>query len=298
MKLEMKAVEVNNSNAGGFISYCRKYAKEQDESYIPREDYSVRDDEPAYVLLDENGTCAGAASLMLHPQFREIKKGRFRIFHCIEKSFENYKLLLDPVLKHSSGIENIYCFITDDKEDVREIWKKLGFKIKRYSWVLDREIDGTVPLEFPDGFEVKKMTAGTDEDAWCEIINSAFRDIEGHMHMLPEMIDEMRKEEDYMDGGMNILWSWNKPAGLVKLIKLNDESGIEKLFIETIAVHPDYQGRGLGRMMLRYGINFGKEMGLTRTELTVNSENEDATRLYFKEGFKKSVVFICYNKKL
>src|SRR4030095_7059223 len=129
----MKAVEVNNSNAGEFISYCRKYANEQDESYIPREDYSVRSDEPAYLLFSDDGRHIGTVALMLHRQFREIKKGRFRIFHCTEKSIENYKLLLDPVLRHAGGIEHVYCFITDDKKDVRDIWESLGFKIQRYS---------------------------------------------------------------------------------------------------------------------------------------------------------------------
>ena len=293
----MKVIELNNDNLNDFISYCRKYAKEQDESFIPRDDYIHREDEPAYLLFNDVNEHVGTAAVMFHRQFREIKKGRFRIFHCTQKSFDNYKPLLDSVLKYSEGIEDVYCFITDEKKDVRAIWEKLGFRIKRYSWVLDRNIEELIPAEFPEGFEIKKMTAGADEEAWCTIINSAFADIEGHTHLRSEMIDEMRKEKDYMEGGMLILWNGSNPAGLVKLIKLNDD-GEARLFIETLAVHPDYQGKGLGRMLLRYCINFGKEMGLRKAELTVNSENEDAVKLYFKEGFKKTVVFICYNKKL
>lgn len=293
----MRTTIVNIANTADFISYCRKYAKEQDESFIPRDDYIHREDEPAYLLFNDNDELVGAAAIMFHRQFKEINKGRFRIFHCLEKSFDNYKFLLDSVLKHAEGINDVYCFITEDNKEVCAIWEKLGFRIKRYSWVLDRKIGEIDPVHFPEGFEIKKMTAGPDEEVWCSIINSAFADIEGHTHMRPERIDEMRKEKDYMESGMNILWYGSVPAGLVKLIKIN-EDGEDLLFIETIAVHPEYQGRGLGRMLLKYCINFGKEIGLTKAVLSVNSENDDATKLYFREGFKKTVVFICYNKKL
>ena len=293
----MKVVKLNIDNVKDFVAYCKRYATQQDESYIPRDDYTPREDELIYLLFSSDNQLTGVAALMLYREYREIKKGRFRILHCIDKNYDNYKNLLSEIEKNCAGIENIYCFITEEKADIREIWEKLGFKIKRYSWVLDKKIEDKISFQLRDGFLLKKIEHSRDEQAWCNIINSAFADIEGHTHMLPERIDEMRKEKEYLEDGMNILWNSGKPAGLIKLIKLN-ENGEDLMFIETLAVHPDYQGRGLGRMLLKYGVNFGKDMGLKRAMLSVNAENESATDLYFKEGFKKAVVYICYNKQL
>src|SRR5213075_153730 len=98
--------------------------------------------------------------------------GRFRIFHCIDKFVENYKSLLDLIIKHTKELDNLFCFITDDKIEVYKIWEELGFKFKRYSYVLDRTIDGEVPFSLPENFSIKKMEDGYEEQAYCDIINS------------------------------------------------------------------------------------------------------------------------------
>ena len=291
----MKAVEVNTGNVNDFIAYCKKYAPEHDESYIPRDDFSPGEDEAAYILLNDNKETVGAISFIIDKEFPASR--RFRIFHTIEKTFDNYKLLLDSALRQSNGVENIFCFILEDKPDVCAIWEELGFKIKRYSWVLERDIEGVGKADIPAGFEVRQLSGSRDEQAWCDIINSAFAEIEGHTHMLPYKIAEMRKEKDYMENGMKIAWSGNSPAGLLKLIRTNEE-GEDILFIETLGVHRSFQGKGLGKALLRYGVNFGKDLGIKRSMLTVNAENSSAANLYFNEGFKKTVVYICYNKKL
>ncbi len=294
----MKAVKVDTGNVKDFISYCIKYAKEQDESFIPRDDFTPGADEPGYLLLNDINEPVGAVSIMLHKEFREIKKGRFRIFHCIDKTPGNYQILFDSIIKHCAGIDNLFCFITEDKTDVCRIWEDLGFKIKRYSWVLERETAGINQVAFPEGFEIRKMNINAhDENAWCDIINSAFADIEGHIRMSPERIAEMRKEKEYMEEGMCIVWNGEKPTGLIKLIKMNEE-GEDLLFIETIGVHRSFQGKGLGKALLRYGVDFGKKLGLNRAMLTVNAENDNAVKLYLKEGFGKTVVYICYNINL
>jgi mycothiol synthase len=294
----MKTVKVNSANVKDFISYCVKYAKEQDESFIPRDDFIPGVDEPAYMLMNGNNKPVGAASVMLHKEFREIKKGRFRIFHCIDKTYDNYKMLFDSIIGQCDGIDNLFCFITEDKTDVCKIWEDLGFKIKRYSWVLERGTEEANPVNLPEGYELRIMNNNShEENAWCGIINSAFADIEGHTHMRPERIAEMRKEKEYMEEGMRIVWNGEKPAGLIKLIKINEE-GEDILFIETLAVHRSFQGNGLGKTLLKYGVNFGKDMGIKKTMLTVNAENDNAVKLYLNEGFEKTVVYICYNIKL
>ncbi|MCI0449692.1 MAG: GNAT family N-acetyltransferase [Chlorobi bacterium] len=291
----MKAVKVDVNNVADFIAYCRKCAAEQDESNVPEDDYLPREDEPAYLLLESNGDVIGAAAIMLHREYVEAKKARFRIFHCINKSYNNYKALLDEILNQSNGVDFVYCFITEGKSDVRTIWEKLGFTVWRYSWVLERGVHKINRFEFPEGCSVKTLAEGKDERAWCDVNNEAFANMLGHTHLRPEKITEWMKQDSYIAGGMKMLWHNDKPIGTIALIKetVNDESVI---FIEGLSILNAYQGRGLGRNLLRYGIDFAKNYGVNKVMLSVNAENESAAKLYFDEGFKKHEIYICYHK--
>jgi mycothiol synthase len=291
----MKAVKVDVNNAADFIAYCRKYAYEQDESNIPEDDYLPRDDEPAYLLIDTDGDIVGAAAIMLHREYAEAKKARFRIFHCIDKYYENYKALLDEILNQSGSVDFIYCFITEENHEIRSIWEKLGFSIWRYSWVLERGVNNSAPFEVPEGYSIKAMTGAKDERVWCDIVNEAFANMLGHTHLSPEKITQWMKQDSFIAGGMKMLWHNDKPIGTIALIKetVNNESVI---FIEGLAVLNSYQGRGFGRNLLRYGIDFAKNYGVNKVMLSVNAENESAAKLYFDEGFKKHESYICYHK--
>ncbi|WHT49539.1 GNAT family N-acetyltransferase [Sporosarcina thermotolerans] len=70
------------------------------------------------------------------------------------------------------------------------------------------------------------------------------------------------------------------------------------LNIGTLALIPEYQGKGLGRQLLRKALEFGNSIGLPKTVLSANAENERAVNLYTKEGFKKEESVVCYNYKV
>lgn len=53
----------------------------------------------------------------------------------------------------------------------------------------------------------------------------------------------------------------------------------------TIGVRPDRQGRGLGRQLLRWGVQRLRAIGVTDITLSVNGRNEHALALYESEGF-------------
>ncbi len=53
----------------------------------------------------------------------------------------------------------------------------------------------------------------------------------------------------------------------------------------TISIHPDWQGRGLGRVMTRAALDWAKDAGLSQVNLAVFSSNQRARRLYESLGF-------------
>ena len=59
-------------------------------------------------------------------------------------------------------------------------------------------------------------------------------------------------------------------------------------------MHPDFAGRGLGKLMLREIISLGKQQGLLRIELSTATINEKAIHLYESVGFEKEGVLRRY----
>jgi ribosomal-protein-alanine N-acetyltransferase len=69
---------------------------------------------------------------------------------------------------------------------------------------------------------------------------------------------------------------------------------LEDSHITTIAVHPDYRGRGLGEQMLIHLLNEAMARGAAWITLEVRESNEIAQRLYRKYGFTNVSVRRAY----
>jgi len=59
----------------------------------------------------------------------------------------------------------------------------------------------------------------------------------------------------------------------------------DRLYIDTLAVHPDYQGRGVAGALLRYAITKGQQRGKAALALHVIDQNHHAQAIYEHLGF-------------
>lgn len=59
-----------------------------------------------------------------------------------------------------------------------------------------------------------------------------------------------------------------------------------EFYFDTISVHPDAQGKGIGKALIKAGINWAKRLGQQQIGLLVEKENLKAKELYEKLGFK------------
>jgi len=291
----MRIVNLVPNNLQEFINYCKKYKQEHDESFLSDmelDSFNIKDN-PTVLLMDENNNITGAASLMLTQPFKANHKARFRILHSTEASIEAYKPMLEALLKDINNIDYIYAFLPETKGCVGTIFKDLGFTIERYSWALKISSDEIKHSAFPSGFRVEPFVEGRDEAIWCNIVNESFKHIAGHTDITPDMININRDSEEYIENGMLVLWDNHRATGLIEVSK-DIEDGEECGYIGPLAILPEYQGKGLGRHLLRYGLELAQNLGFDYTILTVNGENAKAAELYLSEGFEKTEVFICY----
>lgn len=63
---------------------------------------------------------------------------------------------------------------------------------------------------------------------------------------------------------------------------------LEEAHIHLFAIHPQYQGKGLGKFLLGQLLHLAKELGLERATLEVRESNHQALGLYQKFGFQEA----------
>jgi ribosomal protein S18 acetylase RimI-like enzyme len=66
-----------------------------------------------------------------------------------------------------------------------------------------------------------------------------------------------------------------------------EKRDIRPLFVEELAVHPEYQGRGVGGFMLDQLQHLARVHGCTHLVLEVAENNESALRWYHKRNFQR-----------
>jgi ribosomal-protein-alanine N-acetyltransferase len=63
---------------------------------------------------------------------------------------------------------------------------------------------------------------------------------------------------------------------------------LSEAHVTLLAVHPDYQGQGLGRALLHGLLSIARQRGLEQATLEVRVSNHPALALYDKFGFQKA----------
>ena len=77
-----------------------------------------------------------------------------------------------------------------------------------------------------------------------------------------------------------------KLVGNVSVYPANYPAGLgETWILANVAVHPDYQRRGIARELMRASLEMMRRRGAARVILQVNYQNEAALRLYERQGF-------------
>lgn len=77
-----------------------------------------------------------------------------------------------------------------------------------------------------------------------------------------------------------------------------ENRGMRPLFVDEIAVHPDYHGMGIGSFMFEQIDHAARLRGCTHVVLEVAENNEEALRYYRKRNFQKLDAAIFLSRKL
>jgi mycothiol synthase len=294
----MKVVVLEKARVHDFASYCKKHRDEVDDSYLydfELRDFQGDDENPTYILINQQDDIVGAASLVMDDYHKRGKRARFRIFHSEVEDIQCYQQLLQAVLKHTTDLDKVFLFIPVMNKVLIEMIEGLKFSLERYAFLLVREDLAVPEVKLPEGYELRSFQRGQDEENWSKVRNAAFATLRGsETPITTEGVTKLLNDDDYLEGGMLLLFYQGKPVGVIR--GADDEyENASIMNIGPVAVTPEYQGRGLGRILLRASLQFAKEKGYKRTILSVNGENDRAQALYIQEGFKQVEAVVCYH---
>jgi ribosomal protein S18 acetylase RimI-like enzyme len=148
--------------------------------------------------------------------------------------------------------------------------------------------------------EVRRIHRRDLKRAW-EFLKIAFREVNSETVEYQRPISKVRFEEIYDDEGVEQLLfevggeivayaectyevagsdNWINP-------RYFEKRDMRPLFVDELAVHPDWHGRGVGSFVLEQLHHLAKVNGLTHLVLEVAENNERALNWYRKREFRK-----------
>lgn len=106
-------------------------------------------------------------------------------------------------------------------------------------------------------------------------------------------IEEARKifikQSQYPDYHVFLAELDNKAVGTFALLVMENMAhmGTPSAVVEDVGVLPGLQGKGIGKKMMKYALNYAKEKGCYKMSLSSNLRREQAHQFYESLGFKK-----------
>jgi ribosomal protein S18 acetylase RimI-like enzyme len=177
-----------------------------------------------------------------------------------------------------------------------------GYEPVRYETHMVRDLSEPFPeAPMPPGLEVRPVKPEHLHPIF-EASNEAFRDHWGVRDMSEEEYKADLDSPDFHPELWKVAWEGDQIASVIHNFineKENKEYQRKRGYTEGICTRRPWRKLGLARSLLVQSMKMFKEMGMTETALSVDSQNlSGAFRLYEGVGYRKVKQQILYRKPL
>ena len=147
------------------------------------------------------------------------------------------------------------------------------------------------PVGLPPGLEVGRFDLDADLDAFLEVNNAAFAGHPENGGWTRAAVRERIGRAWFDPDGVFLAREYGRVVGAC-WTKLHPE-GVGEIYV--LAVHPEVQGRGVGRALVLWGLDYlAGRTGAIRGMVFTEGDNYRGRRLYGSLGFEVGRVLRCW----
>lgn len=146
----------------------------------------------------------------------------------------------------------------------------------------------------PADLVFRRWTDDLDVVAFVAFANAAWVGHPTPLGLTPELARLVAELPGFDPAGICLVSMSADPDHPIAFAKAEirvDDAGVPTGWIGQIAVLPEHRGRGLGRMLLEWSIEYLRGRGAQDIDLAVEAENDLALGLYLRTGFAKAVAW-------
>jgi mycothiol synthase len=196
----------------------------------------------------------------------------------------------------TTGWDHVGQTVSDSEHQAQSLFEWLGYERRHTSWILRIDLDdeSTAPT-LPDGLLFNGHRPGIDDLQIFDVLETAFSAWEGRE---PNVFEDWRARfldrEEVRPELQVLVADGERIVGVsINYDYADDVEG----WVEQLAVHPTYQGRGIGRALLEESFRRFRAMGRRACGLSTDSRT-GALGLYEHVGMRVRKSYSRWNKRL
>ena len=166
------------------------------------------------------------------------------------------------------------------------VLKSFGFELLRTYWGLRATVGHVEFPNLPTGFQIRTVSSESELHSWWKVHQDSFQ---FHFGFKPRPFEDWKAMvEQAVAIDLDARWLLfyeEQPVGFIECSDLKKEQNTG--YVDGLGVIQEYQGRGLGEILLKWAFAYYSAKGASHIELNVDTGNESgALKLYKKLGMK------------
>lgn len=228
---------------------------------------------------------------VVHPSYRNQGLERY-LLRLSEQRARQY--LDGPDGKNIERVIRAYGLT----EPGNQLLEEEGYQLLKIDWRMEIEFDKPPAApQWPQGISVRPYIQGQEEQVAHRIIQEAFSELAHRSyHPFEEWMSWVIERGNFDPSLLFLVLAGEEPIGAVLCI---DERELGWGWVRQLAILKPWQGRGIGKQLLRHAFGELYRCGKRRVGLTVDSQNPSgATYFYQNMGMHIASEIRLYQKQV